>query len=456
MRIIRKIMGGLLLLLLLLVGEVWLENYQREPKAELAVSIPKTREEFFFSIRPIPEIIPVRETADLPGAYDYRKEGRAPVVKNQQAMNNCWAFAGTSAMESTLLPQENVQFSTDHMTNCNSFALEPEEGGAYVMAVAYLAAWQGPVLEDQDPSGDGQSPEGLEEARQVLEVRFLDYKDYEAIKRTVFLYGGVESTIYMDFTQEGGSSVSYAPATYSYCYTGETEPNHDVLIIGWDDAYPADRFRNPPEGDGAFICQNSWGEGFGEQGIFYVSYYDTNIGSSTTAYIRVEDAGYFDGLYQSDLCGWTGQVGYNEEEAWFANVYTAQEAEELCAAGFYTTGPESTYELYVVPEFSDEESLNERMFAINGYLQYGGYHTVELPEDVRARLQPGQRFALVIRIKTQGAIYPIAVEYAQEEGTKGNVTLEDGESYISDKGKLWSRTEEECESNVCLKAYVKR
>lgn len=61
------------------------------------------------------------------------------------------------------------------------------------------------------------------------------------------------------------------------------------MIIGWDDNYSRSNFNTPLEGDGAFICQNSWGDGFGENGIFYVSYYDTNIGTHNVAYTRVDD-----------------------------------------------------------------------------------------------------------------------------------------------------------------------
>lgn len=109
-------------------------------------------------------------------------------------------------------------------------------------------------------------------------------KDYEAIKQTVYLYGGVESSLYMDFDDPTQDSAYYSREYSSYGYTGEEAANHDVVIIGWDDDYPAENFTRAVAGDGAFICQNSWGESFGEDGIFYVSYYDTNIGNDNVAY----------------------------------------------------------------------------------------------------------------------------------------------------------------------------
>ena len=78
----------------------------------------------------------------------------------------------------------------------------------------------------------------------------------------------------------------------------------------------------------------------------------------------------------------------------------------------------------------------------------------ELTEEIS--LEKGQRFALIVHITTEDASYPIAVEYAQDGEYGEFVKLEDGEGYISDRGSLWSDTEEDCGSNVCLKAYVNR
>lgn len=111
-----------------------------------------------------------------------------------------------------------------------------------------------------------------------------------------------------------------------------------MAIIGWDDSYAKENFPGDLEGDGAFICQNSWGKDFGDNGVFYVSYYDTNVGIHNLVYTGVEDTDNYDTIYQSDLCGWVGQLGYNRDTIYGANVYIAENNENLEAAGFYATG----------------------------------------------------------------------------------------------------------------------
>lgn len=106
------------------------------------------------------------------------------------------------------------------------------------------------------------------------------------------------------------------------------------MIVGWDDSYSKDNFNTDLEGDGAFICQNSWGDNFGENGFFYISYYDTNIGTHNVVYTDIENTDNYDHIYQSDLCGWVGQLGYNKDSIYGANVFTAEGNETLKAASF--------------------------------------------------------------------------------------------------------------------------
>ena len=69
----------------------------------------------------------------------------------------------------------------------NSFDVEQNDGGSYTMAMAYLAAWQGPVYEKDDPYGDSESDDTLKEVAHVQEMRVLDAKDFTEIKKSVFI-----------------------------------------------------------------------------------------------------------------------------------------------------------------------------------------------------------------------------------------------------------------------------
>jgi len=388
----------------------------------------------------------------LPASYDSRNEARAPVIKNQGELGTCWAVATSSALEASLLPREHLVFSADHISLQNHFAKNQNDGGDYTMAMAYLAGWQGPVLEKDDPYGDGVSPDGLAPVKHVQEIQMIKDKDYEAVKRAVYDHGAVQSSLYMDLQNTVSSSVFFNKINSTYCYVGNARSNHDILIIGWDDNYPAAKFNADIKKDGAFICQNSWGPDFGEEGIFYVSYEDANLGNNCVTYSRVENIGNYNDIYQTDQCGWVGQIGYGSDTCYFANVYEARRDEMLSAVGFYATGKDTEYEIHIIETFNGPSSLISWSPDQTGKFDNGGYYTVDLDEPVK--VSEGQRFAIMVKIKSPGLQYPVATEYQADEATK-NVDISDGEGYISMSGYTWTRTETEHSCNVCLKVYTR-
>lgn len=101
------------------------------------------------------------EDNPLPEKYDMRDYGRVSPVRDQGRYGTCWAFASLGALETSIRPMEEDIFSVDHMSMCNSYALDVNSGGEHTMSIAYLAAWQGPVLEEDDPYGDGMSDPNL-------------------------------------------------------------------------------------------------------------------------------------------------------------------------------------------------------------------------------------------------------------------------------------------------------
>lgn len=391
-------------------------------------------------------------TSIFPSKYDLREGLRVSKIRNQGNNGTCWSFAALSAMESSLLPEEEWQFAVDHMTLMNGFNLTQQDGGEYTMGMAYLASWKGPVAGELDPYGDGKTDESLEAVKHVQEMQVIAAKDYEKIKEAVFKYGGVQTSIYSALKSASSKSKYYNQDTHAYCYIGTEKPNHDVVIVGWDDNYSKDNFSVDLEGDGAFICQNSWGSSFGEQGFFYISYYDTNIGTHNVSYTKIESVDNYDHIYQSDLCGWVGQIGYNKESVFGANVFTAESDEILKAISFYAIGKETEYELFVVPEFTDMDSLNERIPVASGKLSNAGYYTIDFKQEIM--LEAGEKYAVVLHVMTPDAQHPLAIEYAADKATE-NVITEDGEGYISTNGSDWENVKDVIDCNLCIKAFSK-
>lgn len=410
--------------------------------------------------KPVVGKVPVT-SGTLPEFYDGRNEGRVPDVKNQGNLGTCWAFASLQALEASLLPGESLDLSEDHMSIGNGFSIPQEEGGEFTMSLAYLLSWKGPVLETQDPYGDRISPKGLKAVKHVQEVQMIPGKDYEKIKQAVLRYGGVQSSLYTSMTDENSRSASYNEEAYAYCYIGSEPPNHDSVIIGWDDNYPKENFQAEVNGDGAFICLNSWGKGFGDQGYYYVSYYDSNIGMNNLVYSLTEDVNNYSHIYQSDLRGWVGQLGYGEDTIWFSNVYEANSDEALSAVGFYATDSNTSYEIYGVEKVNGEDDIvtggdfDRKVLLAKGSFGNAGYYTVPFTGSVEGeqKLYKGERFAVIVKITTLGAVHPAAIEYDAGDG-RTLVDISDGEGYISPDGKGWERVEKKQDCNLCLKAYT--
>ncbi len=397
-------------------------------------------------------VLAAQDNATLSSYYYSGDAGRKPTVKNQGTYGTCWAITATSALECALLPKQRFNFSADHITHQSAFTADVDDGGDYRMLMAYLCGWMGPVTEEEDPYGDEYSPESLSPAVHVQEVRILPGADRDRIKEAVVTFGSVQTSLFMDRDTAQESAGYYRSDTAAYYYPYPSKEDHDVLILGWDDTYPAENFATEPDRDGAFICLNTWGDTFGEDGIFYVSYEDPNIASTCVAYTRVEETGNYDHLYQYDECGWVGLQGYHSNECWFSNVFTAGGDELLAAVGFYATDAENCYEIYLVHDFDGEASFDRMEFLQSGSFEDPGFYTVDLEQE--PSLNEGERFAVVVKITASAEVNPVAVEFSADEFTK-NVTTEGKESYLSRYGTYWEDTQEKFGTNVCLKAYTK-
>ncbi|TCK90492.1 C1A family cysteine protease [Natranaerovirga hydrolytica] len=389
--------------------------------------------------------------SSLPSLYDYRSVGRTTPVKNQGNLGTCWAFATLGAFETALMPEERWSFSENHLSIQHGFDLGQNDGGEYNMSLAYLSRWSGPIRESDDAYGDGVSPTNIPAVKHLQEAVMLPSKNYKEIKKAIYLHGGVQTSVYSPVTARENNSSYYNEATSSLYYFGEEKSNHDVVLIGWDDDYAKENFLVTPDGDGAFIAKNSWGTDFGEEGYYYISYYDNNVGINNIVYTRIDEPDNYDNIYQTDWLGWIGNLGYNDETAYFANVYETEQDEALRAVSFYATGDHSNYEVFYVPEFEDKNSLRDKRFLTSGDLKFAGYYTIDFNEELV--IEENTQFAVVVKIVTPGASYPVAIEF-DSGGHTSTVVIDDGEGYISYDGYHWENTESSQESNISLKAFT--
>ena len=186
-----------------------------------------------------------------PPSYDLRTEGRLSAVKDQRSWNTCWAFANTAALESKLMPASpEPDFSEDNVVRRSGYFSTMDQrydwGGWDFMAVAYFARWAGPVDESADPYDHAAGANGTRKHVQgvVMVPGRSHFTDNDLLKRLVLENGALSAGMYFDpdwspyseYTDDTGLHATY----YSPQWENE---NHGVTIVGWDDAYPRDRFQ---------------------------------------------------------------------------------------------------------------------------------------------------------------------------------------------------------------------
>ena len=400
-----------------------------------------------------------------PSSYDLRALGRVSPVEDQGQHRTCWAFAALGSLESCLLPGDAEEFSEDNLALTSGFDGSEYGVGTINEASAYLARWAGPVLASQDAYGDGKTPPGLTPAYHVQDIAFLppraNQHDNGPIKAAVMKYGAVTVSMHSpDETRDGWDWLlqhlrlggTWNASDNAYYYNGSKGADHDVDIVGWDDNYSRKNFGTKPPGNGAFIVRNSWGTGWGDNGYFYVSYYDKRL--ARTAWSAVFDGAQptdnFDAIYQYDPLGLTDGYGYSSDTAWCANVFRAKSSDVLSAVSFWAQTPSTKYKVYAATGSTWKLSAEG-----SGTFSLAGYHTVYLKAPIN--LSAGQRFRVAVHLTTPGGKSPIPLETRVKNWTSAAAAGR-GQSFVSRDGHTWTdltTLKGQRQSNVCLKAFTR-
>lgn len=369
----------------------------------------------------------------LPSSYDLRDYDYVTTVKDQQSGGNCWAFGSLAALESAILKAsgDELDLSEENMKNLMQTysdygwsGIETNGGGYDNMAIAYLTSWLGPVLEYDEQYDDYSmlSPvlNSVTHVQNIIYIKRSTYTDNDAMKEAIVKYGAVSTGIYYD-------SVYFNSAKNAYYYYGSGYANHAVAIVGWDDDYSLNNFYYKPAGNGAWIVKNSWGSLWGEDGYFYVSYYDTQlalVGDDDYSYAFVfNDSERYDKNYQYDIGGKTDYLLTENKTVWVQNIFNSTDNELLAAVSTYFRKV-TDWELFI--------HLNDELVLTKNGTSRPGYHTINLGDYIPI----GQGDIFKVTFKLTSDDY---AEFAISEKVAFNKALyTPGISFFSFDGVNWT------------------
>ena len=272
-----------------------------------------------------------------------------------------------------------------------------------------------------------------------------------------------QTPVYMNFVEDENDRTLYAQYTYD-----AVASNHAVTVVGWDDTFPAENFLegHQPPGPGAWIVKNSWGTDWGNDGYFYLSYYDKTLCyPQTFEYVRPEDREpkSLEILEHDFMPSEFVSATYYSDPVYTAGIFEMETDSVLQYVSAMTgdLNTEVTASVYLLSEGAKGPTDGVLMETVSGSFDYAGYHRMALTNNIS--LPKGSIIGIVVlqRVHTTEGIRYVFVntsslgksaieKYAEANADTGN-TLErycvgivnPGENFVSFVDGRWIDWSEE-------------
>lgn len=428
----------------------------------------------------------------IPTKYDSVSLGYGSEVKDQGKLGVCYSFAIEDATQTNYKKKTGIGLDLSEWTlayflnhrptdplsllegdgsyhideNGKAVEIGTEEfynGGNAVLAMFGLASGVGYSKEENASYNQLSKIMGRYERATLKEEKGYpanDYlltsasvvnpKDSDSLKQLIMEKGA--GTMMVDMDEDAIDYSTYA--LYSPKHNA-SNVNHVVSVVGWDDNYDKSNFLYSPKHNGAWLIKNSWGEYWGNDGYFWMSYEELSYLAAECVFYDVEKDDKYDHIYQYDGSCSSGYENQKYEQE--ANVFTMKKDETLKAVSFFTmeNNTDYTVDVYKNPQGEDVSSGEHIVSNLKGNKEISGYQLIDLGQEQYVKLKKDDVIAVVVKQEVNGEKTNFCVDLEHNGNWIYHESKsEKGQSFVSDDGTNWTDISARKHANLRIKAFT--